>query len=182
MSDLPDPKAMAKRLRKALSGRGTEVTHSQALDLVAAQLGHSDWNTLAANPERTAPPSTLTVRETAPVLRIFDEAKAKEFYLDFLGFSLQFEHRFGDDFPLYAGVARDGLVLHLSGHHGDATPGAAVFVRVAGIDAYHREIRATSYPNMRPGIEEQPWGRVMSVTDPFQNRIHFCEDPGNKSG
>ena len=28
-----------------------------------------------------------------PVLRIFDLAKAKEFYLDFLGFRLEWEHR-----------------------------------------------------------------------------------------
>ena len=29
-----------------------------------------------------------------PILRIFDEAKAKEFYVDFLGFSVDWEHRY----------------------------------------------------------------------------------------
>jgi len=33
-----------------------------------------------------------------PVLRIFDEPKAKEFYVDFLGFTKVFEHRFGENF------------------------------------------------------------------------------------
>ena len=32
-----------------------------------------------------------------PVLRIFDETKAREFYIDFLGFSLDWEHRFETD-------------------------------------------------------------------------------------
>ena len=29
-----------------------------------------------------------------PILRIFDIAKAREFYLDFLGFAVDWEHRF----------------------------------------------------------------------------------------
>ena len=31
-----------------------------------------------------------------PIIRIFSEQKAKEFYLDFLGFTLEWEHRFED--------------------------------------------------------------------------------------
>jgi len=55
-----------------------------------------------------------------PILRIFDEAKAREFYVDFLGFTVDWEHRFNDDAPLYMQVSRDGCVLHLSEHYGDA--------------------------------------------------------------
>lgn len=36
-----------------------------------------------------------------PVLRIYDIAKAKEFYVDFLGFAIDWEHRFDDNAPLY---------------------------------------------------------------------------------
>ena len=32
--------------------------------------------------------------KTTPILRIFDEAKAREFYVDFLGFKVDWEHRF----------------------------------------------------------------------------------------
>ena len=52
------------------------------------------------------------------VLRIFDEAKAKEFYVDFLGFKVDWEHRFEPSLPLYMQVSKGGCVLHLSGHHG----------------------------------------------------------------
>ena len=34
-----------------------------------------------------------------PVVRIFAEDKAKEFYIDFLGFNLDWEHRFEEGFP-----------------------------------------------------------------------------------
>ena len=121
--------------------------------------------------------SDVRFTETDPILRIFDEAKAKEFYVGFLGFTLDWEHRFGDNFPLYAQVSRAGLVLHLSGHHGDGTPGSAIFVRMSGIDAYHAELKSRDYKHMKPGIEEMPWGRVMTVIDPFGNTVRFCESP-----
>ena len=61
--------------------------------------------------------------QTIPILRIFDEAKSKEFYVDYLGFAIDWEHRFEPGLPLYMQVSRDGLVLHLAGHHGDCCPG-----------------------------------------------------------
>jgi len=64
-------------------------------------------------------------RRVVPILRIFDVAKAKDFYAGFLGFTIDWEHRFDDRAPLYLQVSRNGLVLHLSEHHGDGTPGSA---------------------------------------------------------
>ena len=58
-----------------------------------------------------------------PVLRFFDEAKMREFYLGFLGFEMTFEFRFEPETPLYLGVQRGDCLLHLSEHHGDGTPG-----------------------------------------------------------
>ena len=78
--------------------------------------------------------------------------------------------------PLYMQVSRGGLVLHLSEHHGDCCPGAAVFVRMTGLDELHREITAKGYRFMRPGIHHTPWNaRMMEVIDPFNNRIRFNE-------
>ena len=58
--------------------------------------------------------------------KYFDEDAAKAFYIDFLEFQIDWEHRFGDDFPLYLHVSKSDCVLHLTGHHGDCRPGAAV--------------------------------------------------------
>ena len=120
---------------------------------------------------------TETVLQTIPILRIFDVDKAREFYVGFLGFTVDWEHRFDERAPLYMQVSRGGLVLHLSEHHGDACPGSTVFVRLTGIDEYHREIMAKGYGYMRPGVEVAPWNaKVMEVIDPFGNRLRFNED------
>ncbi|HET7716218.1 MAG TPA: glyoxalase superfamily protein [Bauldia sp.] len=111
-----------------------------------------------------------------PVLRIFDEAKAREFYLDYLGCTVDWEHRFEPGTPIYMQVSRGNLVFHLSEHVGDGTPGSAVFVRTDGLDAFHAELTARRYKYYRPGIQAQSWGvREMTVTDPFGNRLTFAE-------
>ena len=110
----------------------------------------------------------------APILRIFDEAKAKDFYLGFLGFELDWEHRFEPDMPLYAQISLGECVIHLSEHHGDASPGSAVRVAVDDIDGYHAEITGKGYKYMRRGIDVMPWGtREIKVIDPFFNRLMF---------
>ncbi|MBQ5941766.1 glyoxalase superfamily protein [Massilia sp. AB1] len=110
----------------------------------------------------------------APILRIFDEAKAREFYVDFLGFTVDWEHRFEPDLPLYLQVSRGGLVLHLSEHHGDCCPGAAMRIETSDIDALHAELAGKRYGYARPQIDETPWGsRDMAVKDPFGNRLTF---------
>ncbi len=114
--------------------------------------------------------------KTTPVLRMFDIRKAREFYLDFLGFKVEFEHRFEPDLPLYMAISRGSAVLHLSEHHGDASPGAKVIIETVGLADYHAEISARGYNYMRPGLERQPWGdTTMTVIDPFHNRLVFSE-------
>ena len=111
---------------------------------------------------------------TVPVLRIFDETKAREFYMDFLGFQVDWEHRFEVNLPLYMQISRNGCILHLSEHHGDCCPGAAIRVATDKLDAFRDELISKQYRYARPGIEEMPWGtRDMSITDPFGNRITF---------
>jgi catechol 2,3-dioxygenase-like lactoylglutathione lyase family enzyme len=120
---------------------------------------------------------TETMLQTIPILRIFAVDKAREFYVGFLGFTVDWEHRFDDRAPLYLQVSRGALVLHLSEHHGDACPGSTVFVRLTGIDEYHREITAKGYGYMRPGVDVAPWNaKVMEVIDPFGNRLRFNQD------
>ena len=64
-----------------------------------------------------------------PILRSFDEGKLRAFYLDYLGFLIDWEHRFGPGMPLYLQVSRGDWIIHLSEHHGDACPGAAASYR-----------------------------------------------------
>jgi catechol 2,3-dioxygenase-like lactoylglutathione lyase family enzyme len=114
--------------------------------------------------------------KTTPVLRSFDEAKAREFYLGFLGFKLDWEHRFEPGFPLYIQVSKGECVLHLSEHHGDASPGAALRIETDELDAFHAQLTAAQYKYARPGIESTPWGsREVRIADPFGNRLTFFQ-------
>jgi len=123
---------------------------------------------------------SIDLQKVVPILRIFSVEKAKEFYLGFLGFNWDWEHRYGDNFPLYAQVSRGGLAFHLSEHHGDGSPGAAVIVTMNGLDVFHRELTARDYSYYKPGLEEQPWARTVTVQDPFGNKIIFSEPLDNK--
>ena len=121
-----DPKAMARRLRGALADRGVTVGHGDALELVARQLGVRDWNTLAAG--RTATPAQDG--HVVPILRVFDESAALAFYVDYLGFRVDWRNETDGHEPLYAQLSRGDARVHLSGHHGDASPGSGVLVPV----------------------------------------------------
>ena len=120
--------------------------------------------------------ASIDLHKAVPILRIFSVDKAKEFYLGFLGFSIDWEQRFGEDLPLYMQVSRGGVALHLSEHHGDACPGAAVMIHMKGIADLHRELAELNYRYAKPGLENAPWNaRTVTVTDPFGNRLVFNE-------
>lgn len=71
-----------------------------------------------------------------PIFRIFDYQQALEFYVDWLGFRIDWEERPARG-PLYMQVSRGDIVLHLTGHHGDSCPGSKAMVEVKGLVAYH---------------------------------------------
>ena len=114
--------------------------------------------------------------QAIPIVRIFDECKAKEFYLDFMGMSLDWEHRFEPGFPVYMQVSKGDLVIHLSEHSGDCSPGSKIFVNTDELVALHQEITSRGYKYSRPEIATAPWGdRYFEVVDPFSNRLLFNE-------
>ena len=118
----------------------------------------------------------MICHSTTPILRIFDEQKAKEFYLEFLEFGVEFEHRFEEGFPLYMSITMSHITIHLSEHHGDAIPGSSIRIGVTGLEEYHRYLLAKKYKYARPGLERTPWDNMeMTVTDPFGNRLVFYE-------
>jgi catechol 2,3-dioxygenase-like lactoylglutathione lyase family enzyme len=113
---------------------------------------------------------------TAPVFRIYSYEKACEFYVDFLGFKIDWEARFTPDAPVYMQVSRENVAFHLSEHHGDGTPGSLAYVYMTGVEALHRELIAKNYRHNRPGLQAQDWGMLeCAVVDPFNNRVVFGE-------
>ena len=94
--------------------------------------------------------------KTTPILRIFDEAKAREFYVDFLGFRVDWEHRFEEGLPLSMQISKDDCIIHLSEHHGDCSPGAAIWIETNELEALQKQLLAKDYKYARPEIEEMP--------------------------
>lgn len=112
-----------------------------------------------------------------PIFRIFDINKAKEFYTDFLGFQLDWDHKFEENMPLYCQISLNDAVIHLSEHHGDSSPGSSIRIKVTDLREFHFSISKKNYTYAKPGLENSPWNTIeMTVTDPFFNRITFYEE------
>ena len=66
----------------------------------------------------------MEIASPIPVLRMYDVAATRRFYVDYLGCTLDPENVEGDG-PVYLKVSRDGFRAHLSSHHDDGTRGAS---------------------------------------------------------
>lgn len=118
----------------------------------------------------------LSETKVVPMLRILDKSKAEEFYIDWLGFKVEWEHRFFENAPVYMEISKAGVVLHLTEHHGDCMPGGKVYIICKGLKEYHRQLMNKNYPYNRPGLEVESSGALeMTVLDPFGNKLLFTE-------
>ncbi|WP_174791122.1 glyoxalase superfamily protein [Occultella kanbiaonis] len=190
-----EAKAQARRLRTALAAAGIEIGHSAALELLAKTHGLADWNTLAGtagpagaagsrpgDPSGTGADHAPATSAVIPILRMFDWDKALAFYVGYLGWTVDWGHRFADHLPRYVQVSSgDGARLHLSEHHGDGTPGTAVLIEVADAAAVHAALSAKDYPYAAPGLDQEPWGLTVTVSDPFGNRLTFLQTDGEQA-
>jgi hypothetical protein len=111
------------------------------------------------------------VTRVVPILRFFDEALTKQFYIDFLEFTVDWEHRFEPDMPLYMQLSKDDCILHLSEHFGDCNPGSAIRVEVEDAKRLQEHLLAKAFKFARPGFDSH-WNQV-SLTDPSGNKLHF---------
>ncbi len=124
----------------------------------------------------------IEFKRAVPIFRIYSVETARAFYVDFLGFQVDWESDFGAGAPVYMQVSTRRNRLSLSEHHGDGTPGSVAYVAMNGVRDLHRELNDKHYRHNRPGLEEQTWGMTeMTVIDPFNNRITFGE-PTEQAG
>jgi catechol 2,3-dioxygenase-like lactoylglutathione lyase family enzyme len=191
------PKQMAKALRAELRSRyDVDATHSQCLEIVARQHGVDNWNVLAARHARRTEPARIpwgAANATIPVLRIFSVDAALQFYVEFLGFTLDFGGPAGGPGTAYYGqLTRAGTTLHVTEVAYDPGPGATVFVWIDGIEGWREalnarreRVRVWGPAVWAPELETAPWGaRVLTIADPFGNHLRFNEptDPDERAG
>jgi len=115
-----------------------------------------------------------------PIFRIFDYDKAIEFYVGWLGFNIDWEHEFEPGTtPKYLQISLRDIIIHLSEHHGDGSPGSHINIdEFENLADYNRLLKDKKYKYGRPGLEVPEWNEKtinMTVHDPFGNRITFGE-------
>ena len=74
-----------------------------------------------------------------PILPTADAQRSVRFYCDLLGFTQDWEHRFGEGFPLYVQVSRGTVSLHLN-EHGDADQSTSLCIGVRDVNAVYAEL------------------------------------------
>lgn len=119
------------------------------------------------------------LKRAIPVLHVSDASAAEGFYCGLLGFQRLFATRAdpAKPDPCYAGIARDGAIVHLSSFSGDGANGGVVNVLVDEVDTLHRDFVAKGVAiAMAP--TDQTWGsREMYVKDADGNTLRFVQ-PG----
>jgi len=114
-----------------------------------------------------------------PVLRIFDYDKTIEFYVDWLGFNIDWTHTFEPGMPRFMQVSLRDVILFLSEHHGDGSPGVHLTIDdFKDLADYHAQLTAKKYKYNRPGLEVPFWDEnsiTVTVIDPVGNQLMFAE-------
>lgn len=112
-----------------------------------------------------------------PQLRMTNAQRSLAFYVDGLGFVVDWEHRFEPGFPLFVQLTRAGQSIFLTEHTGDCKPGGAVYFIVPDVDACFEDFKSRGMAPYAPP-EDMPWGtREMQLRDPDGNRLRFASDP-----
>lgn len=125
----------------------------------------------------TPPPPRATLGEVTPILRVADLDASIAYYVERLGFELQWRAD-----PV-ASVGRDRTSLMLA--EGDqGRPGTWVWVAASDVDALYAEFAGRG-ARLRHPPANYPWGsRECQVTDPDGHVLRFGSDlrPGEPTG
>lgn len=109
-----------------------------------------------------------------PQLRMTDARKSLPFYVQGLGFTVDWQHQFEPGFPLFLQLTRAGQTIFLTEHTGDCQVGGAAYFIVPDVDACYRDFDARGVARTE-GPQDTPWGtREMVVVDPDGNRLRFA--------
>lgn len=111
-----------------------------------------------------------------PTFRILNYEKAIKFYIDFLGFKVDWEHRFGPAEPIYMQISNNGLVMHLSENKRFHAK-AVVFIETRGIKAFHKVLVDKATIITLPEVVRTNWKTLqLELVDPFGNLLRFNEN------
>ena len=114
------------------------------------------------------------MQRVMPTLRMTSYTRSKAFYVEGLGFQIDWEHRFEQHFPVFMQVSRDGMAFFLTEHRGDCPVGGLLHFYVSDVDAWFAEFQGKSIAVTEPPNNDLPGVRIMTVLDPDGNKLRFC--------
>ena len=85
-----------------------------------------------------------------PALRITNYERSKAYYVDVLGFTVDWEHRFEPHLPVFMSIVRDGMQVYLTQHSGDCQVGGLVHFVIPDVDIWYREFGVEQLTSPRP--------------------------------
>ena len=115
-----------------------------------------------------------------PCFRIDSYEVAMPYYLEFLGFKVDFEWRHEPGFPVYMGISRGEspgisqgeLALHLT-EHKEVPREIGVMMDVEDVYALFEDLKSRD-PDLAAELVDQPWEKTeLHLKDPFGNKIIF---------
>jgi catechol 2,3-dioxygenase-like lactoylglutathione lyase family enzyme len=114
------------------------------------------------------------MQRVMPTLRMTNYARGKAFYVERLGFQIDWEHRFEPHFPVFMQVSRNGMAFFLTEHRGDCEVGGLLHLYVDDVDAWYAEFQAKGVSVVEPPNNDLPGVRIMTVLDLDGNKLRFC--------
>jgi len=107
------------------------------------------------------------IGSSVPVVRMLDEDPALHFYLEFLRFTEDWQHRFRENTPLYVQVRLGAATLHLDGHSTDASPTSTVRFPVLNLEEFQSGL-----------VGRNKLGFGLEMVRPRGTNLELClEDP-----
>jgi len=131
-------------------------------------------------PVSSHPPPVPAFKKMSPLLPVADIEHSIEFYINKLGFSLDFRY---EDF--YAGIVKDGHSIHLkcsappesgapAANDGKNKDDLDIMFSVGDIERLYEYVLSQSIEIVQP-LRDMPYGREFYIADPDGNRIAFIE-------
>ncbi len=115
------------------------------------------------------------LHDAAPVFVAKDVVKSAEYYRDVLGFKIEF--LYGNP-PFYAGVERDGVLIHLqAARETKRQPGhSSLYVFVTEVDALYEELKAKGAKILKPPQDYAYGMRDFDIDDLDGNHLGFGQE------
>lgn len=111
-----------------------------------------------------------------PILRMTDSSTSLSFYINGLGFDVDWEHRHAPGLPVFAQLTRSTQSIFLTEHAEDCQVGGAVHFVVADVDACYQAFKASGEVECSPPHNTAWKTRDLLVIDPDGNRLTFSTE------